>query len=162
MEPIEIAESRRPGTGAALAAFALFMAVAAGAYAYQSHRADEWGGESDANGSTRSHFDAEAFMHESRVTSETPDFRGADVATVMGQCIIDLRRADIATGQAEVENFIFWGQTQIRVPENWTVERKGLLVWGGFKNTVHPDKADPAKRLRLTGLVLMGQLTVSN
>src|SRR5476651_1605880 len=93
-----------------------------------------------------------------RVT--TPDFRGGEITVVMGGCELDLRDCSIK-GDAELNVFAVFGGIEIRVPPDWSVSLHGMPIMGGFeeKTATPPNNA---KRLRVTGSVIMGGLEVRN
>jgi len=93
-----------------------------------------------------------------RVT--TPDFRGGEITVVMGGCELDLRDCSI-NGDAELNVFAVFGGIEIRVPPDWSVSLHGMPIMGGFeeKTATPPNNA---KRLRVTGSVIMGGLEVRN
>ena len=99
-------------------------------------------------------------------TSNSPDFRGGDMAAFMGGCEIDLRRARIASGPAVIDAFAFWGGVEIRVPEDWTVIVKGVPLLGGYEdNTRPPDpeiQSGPRQELVVKGVAIMGGVEVKN
>lgn len=89
------------------------------------------------------------------------DFRGGNATAVMGGCEIDLSKASIEGGEAVLNTFAFWGGIDIKVPEDWTVETRGVALLGGFADSSRrPD--DDNKKLILTGYALMGGVEVHN
>jgi len=152
------------GIGAALLAFAFFLSLLFGSYVFwHGGPAREFGtADALAGAGKASRLETTAFMRRAHEVSAASDFRRAEVVTIMGRNIIDLRAADIQGDEAVIENFVLMGHTQIRVPENWTVVSKGMVLMGGLHNRTRREGADPAKRLRLEGLVLMGAVTVSH
>ena len=95
-------------------------------------------------------------------TSQT--FEGADLTAIMGGCEIDLRRASIAAGtDAVIDCFAFWGGSDIKVPEDWTVVLGVTPLMGGVedKTRVSAQMAS-AKRLHIRGFAIMGGITVKN
>ncbi len=89
------------------------------------------------------------------------DFRGGDAFALMGGCEIDLREASIKDGAAVFDSFVFMGGVEIRVPDDWAVENRGLAFLGSFEDkTRRPIEAK--KRLVLTGLAIMGGVEVKN
>jgi len=79
---------------------------------------------------------------------------------VMGGCELDLRDCSI-NGDAELNVFAVFGGIEIRVPPDWSVSLHGMPIMGGFeeKTATPPNNA---KRLRVTGSVIMGGLEVRN
>ena len=89
------------------------------------------------------------------------DFRGGEVTAVMGGCILDMRGASIAAGEAVINVFAFWGGVTIKCPPDWTVVLQGTPIMGGFdEKTVAPP--DASKRLVIRGYAIMGGVEVRN
>jgi len=96
---------------------------------------------------------------ERRVHSQ--DFRGGEVTAVMGGCVLDMRGASIAGGEAVINVFAFWGGVTIKCPSDWTVVLQGTPIMGGFEEkTVAPP--DASKRLVIRGYAIMGGVEVRN
>ena len=95
---------------------------------------------------------------------DNPDFRGGDIVAVFGGVRLDLRRATIADKAVLDINAVFGG-IEIRVPETWNVQSKGVGIFGGFDDkTIHP-KPDPnvkTPQLIITGAAVFGGMSVSN
>jgi predicted membrane protein len=91
----------------------------------------------------------------------TQDFRGGEVTAVMGGCTLDMRGASIASGEAVINVFAFWGGVTIKCPPDWTVVLQGTPIMGGFdeKTTTPPDSR---KRLVIRGYAIMGGVEVRN
>ncbi|KAB2924105.1 MAG: cell wall-active antibiotics response protein [Bacteroidetes bacterium] len=90
------------------------------------------------------------------------EFRGGELTAVMGGCEIDLREAEIAGDEAVLDVFVLWGGIEVRVPMGWTVTVKALPIMGGVDEKVYPPKEGPAKRLVLTGNIVMGGVEIKN
>jgi hypothetical protein len=102
-----------------------------------------------------------AVMGAVQRSSQSQDFKGGDLTAIMGGCEVDLRKAKISTGQAVIDTFAFWGGIEIKVPEDWQVECKGLAVMGGFECSASgPDDSD--QRLVITGLAVMGGVEIKH
>ena len=154
-------ESVKPGPGpvAAILAFAVFLVLLIATYmAFQRHPGDDV----HVGDGAASRIEQVAVMSESREVSRAPDFRRAEMAAVMGHGILDLREAKIQGREAVVEAFVLMGQATIRIPEDWTVVTKEVVVMGALHNRTRPEGADPEKQLRIEGLVAMGAITVSH
>jgi predicted membrane protein len=90
-----------------------------------------------------------------------PDFGGGSVSAVMGSCEIDLRKASIESPEVILNASAWWGGIEIRVPEDWTVESRGVAMLGAFEDTSRrPD--DARKKLIVTGYALMGGVEIKN
>jgi predicted membrane protein len=96
---------------------------------------------------------------ERKVTAQ--DFEGGELTAMLGGCVIDLRDASLMDSEATVEIFILAGGMEIFVPESWTIISKVVPIMGGYEDRTHGSK-DPAKRLIVRGLVLMGGIEVKN
>jgi hypothetical protein len=118
-----------------------------------------WGGTSE-NDADR--IDAFAMMGGTVRGTNSTAFRGGAATAFMGGCEIDLRRAKIAPGgEAVFDAFAMWGGVEIKVPEDWAVENRGMGLLGGFvDSTRRPVEAKG--RLILTGLALMGGVEAKN
>jgi predicted membrane protein len=94
-------------------------------------------------------------------TCRSSDFRGGDLSAFMGGCEIDLRDTQIASGEAVIDVFAFWGGVEIRVPQDWQVECRGLAVMGAFEDKTRGSES-AGSRLVVTGLAIMGGVEVKN
>jgi hypothetical protein len=79
----------------------------------------------------------------------------------MGGCEIDLRQAKIATSPAVFDAFAMWGGVEIKVPEDWAVENRGMGLLGGFVDSTRRP-LQPKGTLVLTGLAIMGGVEAKN
>lgn len=99
-----------------------------------------------------------------RVTQQ--DFKGAELTAIFGGFELDLRQAVLESDQVRVDVFVLFGGGEIKVPANWAVTMKGSAIMGGYEDkTLHmpaPEAGARTIHLVVTGLVLLGGLTVSN
>jgi hypothetical protein len=151
-----------PGVGAALFAFALFLLVGLGAQLFwQRHE-----GLDRDDLATRvedgARMEAFAAFSKRRAVSRAASFERADAAAIAGQLELDLTQAGLAPGGAHVDAVVFGGRLEVRVPEDWTVVRGEQVLFGTFVNRTLRSQADPAKVLRLEGLVLGGTVVVTH
>ena len=93
--------------------------------------------------------------------SNSPAFRGGDVAAVMGGCEIDLRHAAI-DGEAVLDVFAMWGGIEIRVPDDWTVVMRVTPLLGGADDKTRPPQGLSRHRLIVRGLVMMAGVEIKN
>jgi predicted membrane protein len=92
----------------------------------------------------------------------SPDFRGGDAFAMFGGIELDLRRAALVDG-AVVDASVVFGGVEIKVPESWNVDVKGVAILGGFEDkTLHPAPGQMSPTLIVTGLALFGGVTVQN
>lgn len=107
------------------------------------------------------YLDVSSLMGSIQRGTSTQDFRGGSASAVMAACEIDLRKASIESEEATLNAFAVWGGIEIRVPEDWSVESRGVALMGAFEDTSRrPD--DPRKKLIVTGYAVMGGVEVKN
>ena len=94
-------------------------------------------------------------------SNNSQSFKGGDLTAVMGGCEIDLRRASMHA-PASIDVFVMWGGIELRVPEDWTVELRGLPVLAGFVDKSRPPAVATEKRLVIRGMALMGGVEIKN
>jgi hypothetical protein len=102
--------------------------------------------------------------------SSSGPFSGAGVTNVMGRSELDLRTATIRPGaEATVDVFSAMGAVVVRVPPGWTIDTRAVSALGNVRDerfaasrTETPAEAEPAPRLVLRGLILMGRLVIAS
>ncbi len=92
--------------------------------------------------------------------SNSQNFKGGELTTIMGGCEIDLRHAKIQ-GEAVFEMLAFWGGIDLKIPEDWTVVNQITPLLGGVEDKTRPPK-ETTQRLVLRGHAIMGGIEVSN
>lgn len=123
---------------------------------------NEAGAASD-DGSREEVIDGAAIFggYQRRISSQ--QFRGGHVEAIFGGIQIDLRRAEMAGGQATIDVTAVFGGVEIRVPERWIIEMRGQPLLGGFSDETRQDVPQPgAKRLIITGFAMFGGVVVKN
>ena len=55
-----------------------------------------------------------------------------------------------------------WGGIEIRVPDDWTVDLRGVPVLAGFVDKTRPPAMATEKRLVIRGMALMGGVEIKN
>lgn len=103
---------------------------------------------------------ASAFLTgvERRVTGI---FRRGNLAAVMGACDVDLTGTELAPEGAEIEIFAFWGGVTLRVPEDWMVDPRLVVLMGVVEDNTRQMKGS-GPGLTVKGMALMGGLEVRN
>jgi predicted membrane protein len=101
--------------------------------------------------------------------SSAARFRGGEVTAFMGGAELDLRQATIPPGEeAVLDIFAIMGGAEIKVPPTWTVSTPLVPVMGGIDDKRLPpvpgteSTGQPAPRLVLRGLLLMGGVDIKN
>jgi predicted membrane protein len=94
--------------------------------------------------------------------SAARDFRGGSMTAIMGGCVVDLRHASIASGEAVIDAFAMWGGVEIKVPRDWLVVSKGTPMLGGFVDSTTPPPAPTGKVLVVRGAAIMGGVETKN
>lgn len=103
------------------------------------------------------------FGGSKRVISST-DFQSADLIAVFGGIELDLRPARIVE-RAVIDANAMFGGIEIRVPQNWIVEVRGMGIFGGYEDkTIHPplDSPVPPPVLVVTGFAVFGGVSVQH
>lgn len=90
------------------------------------------------------------------------DFRGGDATAVMGGCELDLREAKIASGEAVLDVFAFWGGIDIKVPPDWQVALRGVPILGAIEDETTATGVPKRATLVIKGVAIMGGVGVKN
>jgi predicted membrane protein len=107
-------------------------------------------------------FEATAILGGASRKLSAADFQGGDAIAIMGGCDIDLRDCGSEGGPAEIDTFAFWGGIEIKVPEDWEVQVKGLAILGGYGDETRSIEGDGRKVLVVTGTAIMGGVDIKN
>jgi hypothetical protein len=96
-----------------------------------------------------------------RPTSQ--EFRGGSIVSLFGGTQLDLRRTEVAHGQAILRVTTVFGGTDITVPDGWNVHITGPRVFGGVRHLDEIRPADPdGPSLQIEAKTLFGGLQVMN
>lgn len=112
--------------------------------------------------SNESMFSALAVMAGINRKVTAVDFRGGEATAVMGGCKIDLRDATIASDEAAIDVFAFWGGIELLVPTGWVVVNRIVPVLGGADDKTSPSTDPSPKRLVLRGVCVMGGVEIKH
>jgi predicted membrane protein len=107
-------------------------------------------------------FEATAILGGASRRISAADFQGGDATAIMGGCEIDLRDCGSDGLPAEIGTFAFWGGIEIRVPDDWEVEVKGLAILGHYGDETRAAGGDRRKVLVVSGLAIMGGVGIKN
>lgn len=97
---------------------------------------------------------------ERRLRSEA--FASAEMTAIMGACELDLRQAEMGSGDAHISAFALWGGVEIRVPEHWVVVNRSMAFMGGVEDTTRHVDSPGRPRLFVHGFALMGGIEIKN
>jgi predicted membrane protein len=140
-------------------AFALFLLAVGGVMVLRAVRGGA-GGDTSSVGAER--VDAFALLGGVQRVSRSTDFRGGSASATLGGCDIDLRQATVLEGETAVLDVLaLMGGVEVRVPEDWTVETRGMAVLGGFEDKTRRP-LDDRRKLIVTGLAVLGGVEVKN
>jgi len=92
-------------------------------------------------------------------------FKGTEVAAIFGGYKLDLREAVMAGEQAVVDVNAVFGGVEIRIPDTWVVDLRGIGVFGGFDDKTRPPRIDPngkSQKLVITGYAVFGGAKIEN
>jgi hypothetical protein len=98
----------------------------------------------------------------SEIASHSKQFQGGSVSAIFGGAEVDLRDATPAA-DAQLDVFTAFGGVEVKVPEGWQVDVKGLPLFGGIENVTARDSVPAdAPRLAVSATVLFGGLEVKH
>ena len=107
-------------------------------------------------------FEATAILGSANRRLSAADFQGGDAMAIMGGCEIDLRDCGSEGGPAEIDTFAFWGGIEIRVPDDWEVQVRGLALLGGYDDATRTIEGEGRKVLVISGTAIMGGVEIKN
>jgi hypothetical protein len=110
-----------------------------------------------------------ALMSESKRRVDDKPFLGAQMTSIVGNCVLDLRQASIEKGQeATVEVLAVVGGAEILVPQDWVVISNVAPIAGSVEDKRLPPISGPsapppgAPRLVLRGTLVLGSLQIKD
>jgi len=92
------------------------------------------------------------------------EFRGGVVSSAFGGFDLDLRKATMAGDSVVLRVDAVFGGCEIKIPESWNVDMRGVAVFGGFSDeTRHPPAGAPGiKQFVIKGGAAFGGVVVKN
>ncbi len=97
-------------------------------------------------------------MRKEKVTAR--NFAGGRIIAFMGGCELDLRKADMEQGPAEIEIIAVWGGIEIKVPEGWEVIGNTVPIMGGAE--IKTKGAPGGRRLIVNGVAIMAGIEIKS
>lgn len=102
--------------------------------------------------------DLTVVMGGTQLKVDSQDFKGGEITAVMGGVEVDFSNASV-DGKAVLQVFVAMGGVDIEVRTDWSVIVNGIPLLAGVKDKSVPPAA-PAKRLTITGYVIMGGVEI--
>ena len=88
------------------------------------------------------------------------NYAGGRIIAFMGGCELDLTKADMENGPAELEIIAIWGGIEIKVPEGWEVIGNTVPIMGGAD--IRTKAAPGGRRLIVNGLAIMAGIDIKS
>ena len=113
---------------------------------------------------TTDEFTLATVMLGSQFTSTAESLRHGSIITFMGGAEIDLTRATLNGGAAQLTVLTVMGGVELRVPPHWRIETESLVFAGDSTSDLigQDDLPDTAPVLRISARTLMGGLSITN
>ena len=93
-----------------------------------------------------------------------PVFRGGAINVIFGGVELDLRKTTLPEGDTHLATEVIFGGIDLRLPDNWKVERNISVIFGGVdenrKKASHVIEIDHSRRLIITGNVIFGGVEI--
>ena len=92
-------------------------------------------------------------------------FEGGDLFAMFGGIDIDMRDATMSAPQANLDIQAMFGGVELRVPESWIVDLRGMALFGGYDDKTVPPRIEEGKvppRLIITGHAVFGGISIRN
>ena len=92
-------------------------------------------------------------------------FEGGNVTALFGGAKLDFGGAKLAEGENVLDVFSMFGGAEIRIPEDWNVQIKGVPIFGGFEDgrrNIPAEKKTKGRVLIIKGFVVFGGLELKD
>lgn len=111
-----------------------------------------------------SEFDYMAIFGGIKQRIAVKNFRGGRLMAICGGFEIDLTRAEIEGQSAVIDASALMGGGEIRVPDTWIIEIRGVALLGGYTDETHQMISDSAtaKHLIVRGIAALGGVVIKN
>ncbi|AEH61165.1 putative transmembrane protein [Methanosalsum zhilinae DSM 4017] len=108
-----------------------------------------------------------AVFDEVNLSNNSPDFKGGNIVSILGETELDLRDAVIGSSPVKVDITVLLGEIDIIIPEDWWAEIDVLNVLGDIydKRRSHSnDRESTTKKpdIIITGTVILGDFTIKH
>lgn len=118
-----------------------------------------FGKRSDTDDSRISSF---TMFSGAEIASHSNSFESGNIGAMFGGAEIDLRDSTPAPG-ASMDVFVAFGGVEIKVPQGWRVDMRGMPLFGGFENVTAKEPVEAnAPALAVHATALFGGVEVSH
>jgi predicted membrane protein len=87
-------------------------------------------------------------------------YAGGRIIAFMGGCELDLTKAAMEQGPAELEVIVIWGGVEIKVPDGWEVSGNTVPIMGAAEIKTKSKPGGP--KLIVNGLAIMGGIDIKS
>lgn len=121
--------------------------------------------ESDGSKHSENRVDVVAIFGGNSKTITSDHFEGGNVTALFGGAKLDFGGAKLAEGENVLDVFSMFGGAEIRIPEDWNVQIKGVPIFGGFEDgrrNIPAEKKTKGRVLIIKGFVMFGGLELKD
>lgn len=157
-----------------IAVILIGVAIIAGGFSYQGRRRrrrerrrqrEHRHAKSESRTTAEGNLDISVTMSEADERNSSKEFKGGEIACVMGSVKLDLTEAEVAEPPARIHVDIVMGGLQMLVPDHWIVQNNITRTMGEVEDHAASRKSagpDDAATLILSGSVVMGHATIES
>ncbi len=116
---------------------------------------------SDGSKHTENRVDVVAIFSGNNKTVTSDHFEGGNITALFGGAKLDFGQAKLAEGENVLDVFSMFGGAEIRIPEDWSVQIKGVPIFGGFEDarrSIPAEERTKDRTLVIKGFVMFGGL----
>ncbi len=109
--------------------------------------------------------DVVAIFSGNNKTVTSDHFEGGNITTLFGGAKLDFGQAKLAEGENVLDVFCMFGGAEIRIPETWNVQIKGVPIFGGFEDgrrSIPAHEKTQGRTLVIKGFVMFGGLELKD
>ena len=84
---------------------------------------------------------------------------------MFGGIDIDMRDTVMGAPQANLDIQAMFGGVELRVPDTWNIDLRGMALFGGYDDKTVPPRVEegkPSPRLIITGNAMFGGVSIRN
>lgn len=89
------------------------------------------------------------------------DFKGITTSTVLGETVVDIRKANIVGDKVEIETSTVLAETRVYLPQGMRIVKKLDVIMGEIEDHTH-NTSESGKTVEFTGSIVLGSLEIHN